>query len=501
MKCPLTNQTARSLKGQKRMKRANTKKALTTITVITLALGATLTYGLTRGHSVKAESAHSQPNIAAAIPAAASSSTTLAAAQTGVINAGTPIYALNSNNTILVLWPGATSFTQLVRVTQANGNLIGIDFRPGDGKFTSLYALTDTGTIYTINLTPNGLGNVTKVSDLTTRFPSGIQSLMDFNPVLNAVRLIGSDRSNYAVVNSGGNLNAMAIQTALSYDPNDVNKTATPHVSAGTYDNNGPGSTVTRFYGIDYDLDTLVTIQPATPGGSSATGGGVLQTLGPLVTSTGQRVNISSTADIDIYSADIGGQPPVFQNTLYGVSGRTLFTIDLFRLNKTAPAGSVQNVITSGMTMPNDGNEIIDIAVAPSNYEAESATVGGGATVASNFPGFNGTGYVNFGNVAGSFVEFQVNQSGFTMGQNVYPARSFFVTYANGSNVNRPCDITLNGTVVGSFNFPPTGSWTTYNTQLMTITLGVDPGFRNVRFTSTTAAGGPNLDQIQCLVF
>src|SRR6185436_20850992 len=120
------------------MKRLNTKKTFTTITVITLALGATLTYGLTRGHSVNAESAHSQPNIAAAIPAAASSSTTLAAAQGGVIMSQTPIYALNSNNTILVLWPGATSFTRLVRVTQANGNLIGIDFRPADGKNTAL---------------------------------------------------------------------------------------------------------------------------------------------------------------------------------------------------------------------------------------------------------------------------------------------------------------------------------------------------------------------------
>src|SRR5262245_2834404 len=99
MKCPLTNQPSRSLKEQKHMKRPNTKKAFTTITVITLVLGASLTYGPTRGHSVKAESAHSQPNMAAAIPAAASSSTTLAAAQSGVINAGTPIYALNSNNT------------------------------------------------------------------------------------------------------------------------------------------------------------------------------------------------------------------------------------------------------------------------------------------------------------------------------------------------------------------------------------------------------------------
>ena len=166
------------------MKRPNTKKAFTTITVITLVLGASLIYGPTRGHSANAKSAHSQPNLPVAIPAAASSSTTLAAAQTGGITMPqTPIYALNSNNTILVLPPGATSFTRLVRVTQANGNLIGIDFPPGDGKNTALYAVTDTGTIYTINLTSNGLGNVTQVSNLSPRFPSGVQSLADFNPV------------------------------------------------------------------------------------------------------------------------------------------------------------------------------------------------------------------------------------------------------------------------------------------------------------------------------
>jgi hypothetical protein len=268
--------------------------------------------------------------------------------------------------------------------------LIGIDFRPADGKNTALYALTDTGTIYTINLTPNGLGNVTQVSNLSPRFPSGIQSLMDFNPVVNALRLIGSDRLNYAAVNSNGNLNVTAIQTALSYDPNDVNRGVAPHISAGSYDTNFAGAAATRFYAIDYDLDTLVTIQPATPGGSSATGGGVLQTLGPIVTPTGQRVNISSTADFDIYTVPnpfplAGGGP--LSNRVVGVSGQTLFTMDLTLLNAAVPAGTMTNIVTQGITMPNDTNNIIDVAVSPDTYEAENATVGGGATVGNSFPG------------------------------------------------------------------------------------------------------------------
>jgi hypothetical protein len=475
------------------MRRPNTKKAFAALTFILLALGVSLAYGLMSGHSVKAKSARSQLNIPAVIPAAASSSTTLTAAQSLFIRPTTPIYALNTNNVISVLWPGANSFTRLVRVTQVNGNLIGIDFRPADGKNTALYALTDTGTIYTITLTPNGLGNATQVSNLSPRFPSGIQSLMDFNPVVNALRLIGSDRLNYAAVNSNGNLNVTAIQTALSYDPNDVNRGVAPHISAGSYDTNFAGVAATRFYAIDYDLDTLVTIQPATPGGSSATGGGVLQTLGPILTPTGQRINIDPTADIDIYS--IPSIPTVgFANRLVGVSGQTFFKIDLFDVNPAVPAGSVTNIVTEGVfTLTDDSNDIIDIAAAPISYEAENATVGGGARVDNSFQGFTGTGYVSLGSgVAGGFVDFQVNQNTGVV--------AYFLTYANGSNVNRPCNITVNGVVVGSFNFPPTGSWSNYTTYLdvtKPIDLGTAPGFRNVRITATTASGGPNIDNIR----
>jgi Domain of unknown function (DUF4394) len=472
------------------MKRPKVKKVFAAPTVISLALAASLAYGLMSGRSASAKSEHNPSNKSgisgisgASASAAASSSAMSAAAQTtGITMLRTPIYALSTNNTIYALWPGATSFTRLVRVTQANGNLIGIDFRPAAGNNNALYALTDTGSIYTVNLTAAGLGAVTKVSDLTTRFPSGVQSLLDFNPVLDAIRLIGSDRSNYAVVNSGGNLNAMAIQTPLSYDPNDVNKGVSPHVSTGAYTNNVVGATTTLFYAIDYDLDTFLTIQPATPGGSSATGGGVLQTLGPLVTPVGQRVNISSTADIDIYTNNAG------VNRLVGVSGQTFFNIDLSLVNPAAPAGSVTNIVTQGITMPDDGNDIIDIAAAPTSYEAENATQGGGNIVQANFPGFSGTGFVNYAdNVAGGFTQFQVNQSG---------TQTLIFRYSNGGTVNRPCNVTVNGVSVGTVAFAPTGSFGAYKTTTLPVNLGTAVGFRAVRITSTTAAGGPNLDKM-----
>jgi hypothetical protein len=154
----------------------------------------------------------------------------------------------------------------------------------------------------------------------------------------------------------------------------------------------------------------------------------------------------------------------------------------------------VTNIVTQGVfTLSDDSNDIIDIAAAPISYEAENASVGGGAMVGNSFLGFSGTGYVSLGSgVAGGFVDFQVNQNSGVV--------AYFLTYANGSNTNRPCNITVNGTVVGSFNFPPTGSWSNYTTYLdvtKPIDLGTAPGFRNVRITATTAAGGPSIDNIR----
>ena len=163
---------------------------------------------------------------------------------------------------------------------------------------------------------------------------------------------------------------------------------------------------------MDYDLDTLVTSSSRRRLRGSVGDGGRrdVRALGPILTPTGQRINSSPTADIDIYS--IPSIPTVgFANRLVGVSGQTFFKIDLFDVNPAVPAGSVTNIVTEGVfTLPDDANDIINIAAAPISYEAENATVGGGARVDNSFQGFSGTGYVSLGSgFAGGFVNFQVN--------------------------------------------------------------------------------------------
>jgi hypothetical protein len=466
-----------------KMKRSNVKKAFAALTILSLALAASLTYSLMSGHSTSAKSAYSPSNNAA--PAASSSAMVAAAQTSGIVMPRTPVYALDTNNTIFVLVPGATAFVSLVRVPDGavDGNLIGLDFRPADGNNNFVYAETDTAKIYRIRLTPSGLGSATLVSTMTPGFPSGYQSLMDFNPVVNALRLIGSDTLNYAVVNNNGNLNQTAVQTALTYNAADVARGTIPKVSAGSYNNNVNGATATIFYAIDYNRDTFLTIDPPAAGGSSATAGGVLRTIGNLVTSAGARIKTSPTADIDIYTLSNGA------NRLIGISGTTFFTIDLAQATPASALGTTKNIIANGIQMNADtGGRFIDLAAALTAYEAENATQGGGNILESTNAGFTGTGYVNFAdNVANGFTEFQVNQTG---------TQTLIFRYANGGAANRPCNVTVNGTTVGTVTFPPTGAFTTYRTVTLPVNLGTGGGFRAVRVTSTTTAGGPNLDRM-----
>src|SRR5262245_11382507 len=416
------------------MRDAKMKKIVTTLTIVTLALVGVLTFGLTSKNTAKA--------------------TTITTAQTVTLPPGVALLALTDENLLTTLLPGATSFTSLGRVPRSrlnNGYLIGFDYRVADKK---IYALTDNAGSYTLNLTRPPSASL--VSTLAPRFSGGFQSLFDFIPVVNAVRIIGSNDQNYAVVNGTGNLATTAVQTAVVYATGDVNAGVDPNICGGTYTNDLVGAANTIFYAVDYDLDTLVTIaKPLTATGSSNTGGGQLQTIGPIVDTLGNKINLSPTADLNVYTAPNG------VNTLIGVSARQLFTIDLNQINANLALGQTQNVVANIISIP-AAESMIDIAVYPNpvpaagTLEAENALIGGGGIVEAIFTGWTGTAYVNYAdNVANSFVEFSVTQTG---------ARTLRFRYANGSAVNRPCNITLNGATVGSLNFAPTGSFGTYTT-------------------------------------
>ncbi|MGW7369633.1 cellulase family glycosylhydrolase, partial [Streptomyces sp. NPDC054841] len=99
-----------------------------------------------------------------------------------------------------------------------------------------------------------------------------------------------------------------------------------------------------------------------------------------------------------------------------------------------------------------------------------------------------GTGFVNYTNVAGSYVEWTVDaaQAG---------SAALTLRYANGTTANRAMDITVNGAVVAHDKaFGGTGAWTSWSTT--SVTARLKAGANTIRATATTAGGGPNVDHL-----
>jgi exo-1,4-beta-D-glucosaminidase len=130
---------------------------------------------------------------------------------------------------------------------------------------------------------------------------------------------------------------------------------------------------------------------------------------------------------------------------------------------------------TSGFSAP----VTVTTPSGPARLEAENATISQGV-VEANHLNFSGTGFVNYDNVTGSYVDFTVTG----------PVSQVSIRYANGTTTNRP--MSVNGVTV---DFPGTGNWDTWATATIPLSLG--SGTQHIRLTATTANGGPNLDFIE----
>ncbi|WP_370948365.1 cellulase family glycosylhydrolase [Amycolatopsis sp. cg5] len=123
---------------------------------------------------------------------------------------------------------------------------------------------------------------------------------------------------------------------------------------------------------------------------------------------------------------------------------------------------------------------------APVLYEAENAVISKGV-VESNHAGFTGTGFVNYDNTTGGYIEYTVTaaQAG---------SAKLTFRYANGTTANRPLDISVNGTLVSdNLAFPGTGAWTTWKTA--TVTASLPAGTSKIRAT-VAGTDGPNSDSL-----
>lgn len=120
-------------------------------------------------------------------------------------------------------------------------------------------------------------------------------------------------------------------------------------------------------------------------------------------------------------------------------------------------------------------------------YEAESATVSG-PSISTEYGGYTGSGYTDYNNGTGDYVEFSLNANS----PGIYPIA---FRYANGGNGDRPLQLSVNGAVaIGSLSFPATGGWATW-AYTATNNVTFNAGINTVRITATGSSGG-NVDHM-----
>jgi hypothetical protein len=170
---------------------------------------------------------------------------------TGIAIPTNPVgYATDATNNLLIFNPEkpGQAVTKPITGLTSGDQVVGIDFRPLNGQ---LFALSTTGTIYTVNAS-NGAAVVN--GRLSTAL-QGTHVGFDFNPVVDRIRIIS---------NTGQN---------LRYNPNDgtllvdgMLNPGMPAVTASAYANNFAGTTSTMLFNIDTEADKLYLQNPPNDG-------------------------------------------------------------------------------------------------------------------------------------------------------------------------------------------------------------------------------------------
>lgn len=217
------------------------------------------------------------------------------------------VAALMGDNTIAIVDTSAKKVEKSWQISGISGKVLGIDVRPADGM---LYAVIDDGSVVTVDM---ATGKANRKSKLESTLPAGVMATVDFNPVADRLRIMGSDGTNLrANVDDG----KVIRDGNLAFAGTDAMKEAKPNVVAGAYTNSVKGTKETTLYDIDA---TGAVLKQAPPND------GVLNTVGKLGMS-------GKGAAFDIVSDGNGG------NSAWLMSGDTLYAVDLATGKGTAAA-------------------------------------------------------------------------------------------------------------------------------------------------------------------
>jgi len=184
--------------------------------------------------------------------------------------------------------PGVMNSGRAIRGLSRNERIVGLDFRPATGQ---LYALSSTNRIYIIIINQNSAiaVRVNRSSGFTL---NGANIGFDFNPVPDLIRVTSDADQNLRLNPNDGTVTGT--DGNLAFAGGDANAGGNPSVVASAYTNSQPSATATTLYGIDSNLNALVT---------QGTAAGVTPAVSP---NTGQLFTVGSLGPGIVAGAPVG---------------------------------------------------------------------------------------------------------------------------------------------------------------------------------------------------
>src|SRR5262245_19791155 len=256
------------------------------------------------------------------------------------------LVGLTTNNALITFDSAAP--TRILRSVQVTGvaageDLVSIDARPANGQ---LYGLTNKNTLYTVSL---ATGKATRVGTGPAAFlPTGGSRFgIEFNPNVDRLRAVNNADQNYrlnpangAVVDGDPVTAGTQPDTPLAFATTDSNAGKNPNVIEVAYDRNFQGTGLTTLFGIDTNLDALVTVGGID--GTPSPNGGQLSTIGALGVAAGGRVGFDVAADGTAYASLV---------SMNGLGTSRLYTVNLMTGQATS-VGSIGNgsIFLDGLT-------------------------------------------------------------------------------------------------------------------------------------------------------
>lgn len=209
-----------------------------------------------------------------------------------------PAVGLTGDKTLVWFDTDKPAETKTIEVTGVD-RLHGIDLRPADKM---VYGVAGDGSLVTINLET---GAATTVSKLSEMLPDGVKASVDFNPMADKLRVMGSDGTNLRVDPASGKVTK---DGNLAFEPGDPSAETKPNIVATAYLNSFGKPEKTAMYDIDA---TALFIQQTKPND------GTLKTIGGLGVTLGDNVAF------DIQTTEAG------ENTAWLATGGALYKVNI----------------------------------------------------------------------------------------------------------------------------------------------------------------------------